>query len=134
MVAKKGAPGKRIVPVVQWIERLVADQVVVSSSLTRDTSSKKSLHFLPFYIFVRKTLVEEIIGMFKEMISPTQEWLLFEGRCIGCGAPLKEARMMKRIGKTVVVVCSQCGRNFIYDDKTKKYRRAPFKWPEKCVY
>lgn len=52
--------------------------------------------------------------MFKSAIYPIQAWLLSQGRCVGCGKELADGKK---------VVCS-CGRIFIHDIKTKKYRRA----------
>lgn len=61
--------------------------------------------------------------MFKNVISPIQAWLLSQGRCVGCGKELKNGKKEKRNNSTEKVVCS-CGRIFIYDLKTEKYRRA----------
>ena len=51
--------------------------------------------------------------MFKNMIAPVQAWLLSQGRCVGCGMPLKG------VGK---VTC-KCGRVYI-EEKNGKFRRA----------
>jgi hypothetical protein len=61
--------------------------------------------------------------MFKNVISPIQAWLLSQSRCVGCGKELKIAKFEKIKGSTQKVICS-CGRIFVYDTKTKKYRRA----------
>jgi len=61
--------------------------------------------------------------MFKNVISPIQAWLLSQGRCVGCGKEFKNVKREKRENSTEKVSCS-CGRIFIYDLKTKKYRRA----------
>jgi len=63
--------------------------------------------------------------MFKNIIAPVQAWLLSRGQCVGCGTPLDKAKKMKRKDGTEKVTC-KCGRIFIYDPKTKKYRRALF--------
>ncbi len=63
--------------------------------------------------------------MFKNIIAPIQAWLLSQGMCVGCGMPLKRGQKEKRPDGTVKVTC-RCGRIFIYDPKTKKYRRALF--------
>jgi len=63
--------------------------------------------------------------MFKNVISPVQAWLLSQKRCVGCGMPLSKGKREERKGKMVKVTC-KCGRIFIYDPKTKKYRRALF--------
>jgi len=63
--------------------------------------------------------------MFKNVIAPVQAWLLSQGRCVGCGTPLSKGKREKRKGDTVKVIC-KCGRIFIYNPKTKKYRRALF--------
>ncbi|MBI4999170.1 hypothetical protein HZB97_00105 [Candidatus Gottesmanbacteria bacterium] len=57
--------------------------------------------------------------MFKNIIAPVQAWLLSQGRCVGCGMPLKKAK----VGDNGLVTC-KCGRVFVYDGKTGKYRRA----------
>lgn len=63
------------------------------------------------------------IDMFKNVIAPIQAWLLSQGRCVGCGRPLTEGKKIERRDATEKVTCA-CGRIFIYDPKTKKYRRA----------
>jgi len=63
--------------------------------------------------------------MFKNVIAPVQAWLLSRGQCVGCGMPLKHSK--KKISKNgnQKLTC-KCGRIFIHDKKTKKYRRALF--------
>ena len=63
--------------------------------------------------------------MFKKIISPVQAWLLAQRKCVGCGTPLDQGKRQVRKDETEKVVC-KCGRIFIYDKKTKKYRRALF--------
>ena len=63
--------------------------------------------------------------MFKNIIAPVQAWLLSRGQCVGCGKPLSKEGINKIKDGTGKVIC-QCGRIFIYDPKTKKYRRALF--------
>jgi len=63
--------------------------------------------------------------MFKNIIAPIQAWLLSQGMCVGCGMPLKRGQREERSDGTWKVTC-RCGRIFIYDPKTKKYRRALF--------
>ena len=63
--------------------------------------------------------------MFKNVIAPVQAWLLSRGSCVGCGAPLSKGKKEKRPNGTIKITCS-CGRIYIYDPKTKKYRRALF--------
>lgn len=63
--------------------------------------------------------------MFKNIISPVQAWLLSRGKCVGCGTPLSKGKKEKREGNSDKVTC-KCGRIYIYDNKTKKYRRALF--------
>jgi len=62
--------------------------------------------------------------MFKNIIAPVQAWLLSKGQCVGCGKSLIKGKR-ERKGETEKVTC-KCGRIFIYDRKTKKYRRALF--------
>lgn len=61
--------------------------------------------------------------MFKNVIAPIQAWLLSQGKCVGCGMPLTGGTHEKHAGDTEKVTC-KCGRIFIYDTKSKKYRRA----------
>lgn len=63
--------------------------------------------------------------MFKNIIAPVQAWLLSRGQCVGCGMPLSKGKKVKRKDGAQKVTC-KCGRIFIYDSKTKKYRRALF--------
>ena len=59
--------------------------------------------------------------MFKNVIAPVQAWLLSQNRCVGCGTELS-------LGKTSgeKVTCKKCGRIFVKDSATSKYRRALF--------
>lgn len=61
--------------------------------------------------------------MLKNVIAPIQAWLLSQGRCVGCGKPLKDMERKKRKEGGFKVTC-ECGRIFIYNPKSKKYRRA----------
>jgi predicted nucleic acid-binding Zn-ribbon protein len=63
--------------------------------------------------------------MFKNIIAPVQAWLLSRGQCVGCGMPLSKGEREKKDEGVEKVTC-KCGRIFIYDGKTKKYRRALF--------
>lgn len=63
--------------------------------------------------------------MFKNIISPVQAWLLSRGQCVGCGVPLDKGKKTKNKDGKEKVTC-KCGRIFIHDPKTKKYRRALF--------
>ena len=74
--------------------------------------------------------------MLKNIIAPMQAWLLFQGRCVGCGKPLPEKTGMGPLrppgheaihdsseASWVRVDC-HCGRIYMYDPKSAKYRRA----------
>lgn len=61
--------------------------------------------------------------MFKNVIAPIQAWLLSQGKCVGCGRELSEGKREEKRDATEKVTC-KCGRIFIYDTKTKRYRRA----------
>lgn len=63
--------------------------------------------------------------MFKNIIAPVQAWLLSRGKCVGCGMPLKKGKKEKGKNKTEKITC-KCGRIFIFDAGTKKFRRALF--------
>jgi len=59
--------------------------------------------------------------MFKNVIAPVQAWLLSQNRCVGCGT---ELNLGKVSGEKVT--CKKCGRIFVKDSATSKYRRALF--------
>ena len=61
--------------------------------------------------------------MFRNVIAPIQAWLLSQARCVGCGKELSLGKKTKYQLGTDKITC-QCGRIFIYDPKTSKYRRA----------
>jgi len=61
--------------------------------------------------------------MFKNIIAPIQAWLLATGRCVGCGTPLSKGQKISLDSETEKIIC-KCGRIFIHDIKTNKYRRA----------
>lgn len=61
--------------------------------------------------------------MFKNVIAPIQAWLLSQGRCVGCGRELSQQKNEQKRDGTQKVIC-ECGRIFIYDSNSKKYRRA----------
>jgi len=63
--------------------------------------------------------------MFKNIIAPVQAWLLSRGKCVGCGAELTKGRISNVNEGNKKVIC-KCGRIFIYDAKSGKYRRALF--------
>jgi len=60
--------------------------------------------------------------MIKNLIAPIQAYLLSQGRCVGCGNPLKKG-VEKTVRGQVTVTC-KCGRIFIKDHH--HYRRALF--------
>ncbi len=62
--------------------------------------------------------------MLKNIIAPIQAWLLSRGQCVGCGMPLRKGKVKKK-GNIEKITC-KCGRIFIHDQKTGKYRRALF--------
>lgn len=62
--------------------------------------------------------------MFKNLIAPIQAWLISQGRCVGCGTPLSLGKRKEVKGKTNVIC--RCGRIFVHDSQTNKYRRALF--------
>ncbi|MDO8503667.1 MAG: hypothetical protein Q7S60_03175 [bacterium] len=64
-----------------------------------------------------------VLKVFKNVISPVQAWLISQGRCVGCGRELKEMKKTARQDGSSKITC-ECGRIFILDAKTNKYRRA----------
>ena len=67
--------------------------------------------------------VRKVPEVFKNVMAPVQAWLLSQGRCVGCGRELAEQKRTVRPDGTNKVVCL-CGRIFIHDPQTGKYRRA----------
>jgi hypothetical protein len=63
--------------------------------------------------------------VFKNIIAPVQAWLLSRGQCVGCGMPLSRGAHEKKDDGTEKVTC-KCGRIFIFNPKTNRYRRARF--------
>jgi len=63
--------------------------------------------------------------MFRNIISPVQAWLLSQGRCVGCGTSLRNGNKEKNTEDEFKVTCKKCGRIFLFNTKTKRYRRAP---------
>ena len=63
--------------------------------------------------------------MLKNVIAPIQAWLLSKGQCVGCGVALAKGTKVSKDSNHDKVTC-RCGRIFIYDKKTKTYRRALF--------
>jgi hypothetical protein len=61
--------------------------------------------------------------MFKNVIAPIQAWLLASGKCVACGQLLNKGKKIDNGGETEKIIC-KCGRIYIFDKKTKKYRRA----------
>jgi DNA-directed RNA polymerase subunit RPC12/RpoP len=72
---------------------------------------------------IRIHLCYTLNTMFKNAIAPIQAWLLSQGRCVGCGTELTEGKK-KDTKHGEQVTCIKCGRIFIHDAKTNKYRRA----------
>ncbi|MBL7036381.1 hypothetical protein ISR94_00845 [Candidatus Microgenomates bacterium] len=60
--------------------------------------------------------------MLKNVIAPIQAWLMSQGKCVGCGLPLNKAE--KKTHKYGKQISCKCGRIYIYNSKTKNYRRA----------
>lgn len=63
--------------------------------------------------------------MFKNVIAPVQAWLLSQGRCVGCGTDLALGTVKKTVSGEKIT-CQKCGRIFMKDTATGKYRRASF--------
>jgi len=80
-------------------------------------SSRSSEGIRNFFMLYSK------LDMFKNVIAPIQAWLLSQSRCVGCGKELSLGKVEKNKGGGQKITCL-CGRIFIYDPKTKKYRRA----------
>ena len=63
--------------------------------------------------------------MFKNVIAPVQAWLLSRGQCVGCGMPLNKSKTSSKKSGKEKVTC-KCGRIYIKDSKSNKFRRALF--------
>jgi len=63
--------------------------------------------------------------MFKNIIAPVQAWLLSKGQCVGCSTPLKSGDRQPLKNGQDKITC-RCGRIFIFNPKTTRYRRALF--------
>lgn len=59
----------------------------------------------------------------KNVVAPIQAWLMSQGKCVGCGMPLKKGKKGE-FKKGFEKVTCKCGRIFIYDKKKRTYRRA----------
>jgi predicted nucleic acid-binding Zn ribbon protein len=64
--------------------------------------------------------------MFKNIIAPIQAWLLSHGQCVGCGMPLSKGKVTTAKIKDHDQVTCKCGRIFMKNQQTGKYRRALF--------
>ncbi len=64
--------------------------------------------------------------MFKNIIGPVQAWLLSQGRCVGCGMPLKGPNLQSTQSQfegEELVTC-KCGRVYVHGKGDGKFRRA----------
>ena len=62
--------------------------------------------------------------MFKNLISPIQQWLLSQNRCVGCGEDLDKGK--KSENKDLTLITCRCGRIFVQNLQTGLCRRAMF--------
>lgn len=65
-----------------------------------------------------------IVQKFKPLIAPLQLWLLSMARCAGCGKELTKAPGRVAKGKNEEIVTCECHRVYVFDKKSKSYRRA----------
>lgn len=64
-----------------------------------------------------------MLNNLKNIISPIQEWLLLKGQCVGCGMPLSKGKKEKHDKELEKVTC-KCGRIYLFDIITTRYKRA----------
>jgi hypothetical protein len=64
--------------------------------------------------------------MLKRIIKPFQEVLLDKGLCVGCTAPLQNAKKLGNLTENSELVICKCKREYIHDKRLNKYRRATF--------
>ena len=57
--------------------------------------------------------------MIKKIFAPVQAWILLQGKCVGCGKSLAQAKKLERKDNSQQVICS-CGRIFIFDKRNGK--------------
>jgi len=62
--------------------------------------------------------------MLKNVIAPIQAWLLSQGRCVADGQALDGSSKKEKRKDGTFKVTHSCGRIFILDPKTSRYRRA----------
>ena len=67
----------------------------------------------------------KVTPMFRNVIAPVQAWLLSQGRCVGCGTDLSLGTKIKH-SSGEKITCQKCGRIFIKELESGKYRRALF--------
>lgn len=65
-----------------------------------------------------------IVQKFKPLIAPLQLWLLSMSRCVGCGKDLAKAPSRVAKGKDLETVTCECHRVYMFEKKSKAYRRA----------
>jgi len=68
-------------------------------------------------------LERKVKNMGVKFLEPLQMQLLNKGLCVACMMPLSKAKHESMSGNRDKVTC-KCGRIFVLDKKTNKYRRA----------
>ena len=61
--------------------------------------------------------------MIRKILAPVQAWILLQGKCVGCGRSLGLGYKVEREDNTQKVYC-RCGRIFVFNKRTGKFRRA----------
>jgi hypothetical protein len=71
--------------------------------------------------------------MFKKIVKPFQEVLLEKGLCVGCTAPLNQAKRLGNLTENSELVRCKCKREYIHDKKLNQYRRATFQEEQQYI-
>jgi len=59
--------------------------------------------------------------LWQQIVAPLQQWLLEQGRCVGCGTLLSSRKSETKSGGEVIA-CS-CGESYLYLPKTHLFKR-----------
>ena len=59
--------------------------------------------------------------LWQQIVAPLQQWLLEQGRCVGCGSLLSPKKNVAKPGGEVIV-CA-CGESYFYLSKANLFKR-----------
>lgn len=61
------------------------------------------------------------VRLWQQIVAPLQQWLLEQGRCVGCGTSLSRGKKETTRGGEIIA-CS-CGESYLYLPKANLYKR-----------